>query len=573
MEAAALPEPRAGLPRGTALPTRGISLARLLGWQLFLGWVGVARGGRGRIWRRLLVGGLGALWLALLGFGVYAGLEQAAVLYPQAAWLPEFCLQSAWLAAMAATLFLNLGFLLHLLFFSPDLGFLMAAPVDARRVMLVRFVEGMGANLGLVALLALPTTLAVGLTVDAPLAYYLLIPPALLFFLTLPVALTFLIGIPLARYWSAARLRAFFSITGFACALALWALPYQMAARQSDRALWELLIGQAAVLQGLLESTWGFLLPSTWVAAVSVQAARGETGAALAALARLGILAGVVTALCVGICAGLYREGWIQLTAVDQNRRTRTPEWWRRIILLPPPHRAFLIKDICLIGRDFRLTFQLYSIGALLAMFPLVVLLSRGSPVASSANSLLTLTTAIGACVVVACQAGMMVVPVEGRAGYRLVAAPLPRHELALTKWLAALTLTLPVVLLQWPLARFGFGSPTVEAFRATGLAFCGAMLGSAFGLLLGAALPNFNWDHPKRMVQPLAQLIWAVGVGVIVLAMAIIGQLEQLMGSTLAVGWLLPGLSIATVVVAGGGAAAAIMVAGRLLAELEWPN
>lgn len=572
MEAAALPGRDA---TGTNAPSGrgGIPLLRLLGWQLFLGWVGVVRGGRGRIWRRMLVGGLAALWLIVLGLGVHEFLGQARALHPEAGWIGDFCLQSAWLGAMAAALFLNLGFLLHLLFFSSDLAFLMAAPVDPRRVMLVRFVEGMGANVGLVSLLALPTAVAVGVWSGAGPLYYVLLLPSLLLFLAVPVALTFLIGIPLARLWSAARLKAFFSITGFVAALIVWALPYQLAARQSDADLWGLLLGRAAALQGIFESRWGALLPSTWTASVSVAAAAGDGAAALAALGRLALAAGALTALSVLVCAGLYREGWIQLTAVDQNRRTRTPEWFRRIVLLPAPHRAFLIKDLCLIGRDFRLTFQLYSIGALLSTFPFIVMLSRGGPAPDAISSAMALASAIGTAVIVACQAGMMVVPVEGAAGFRLVAAPLPRHELALTKWLVAVTLTMPVVLLQIPVVRLGFGRPGGETLRDVSLAFCGALLGSGLGFLLGAALPNFRWDHPKRMVRPLAQMIWAVGVAGIVLVMAILGQLHTLLGDALSGPGAGLGLTAMLLLLAGAGGAAAVWVAGRLLDELEWPN
>lgn len=570
MEAATLPGPRTARAAGLS-PAPGISLWRLLGWQFFLGRVGLIRGGRGRIWRRVLVGGLGALWLALLGFGVFGFLEQAEILYPQAVWLPDFCLQSAWLGALAATLFLNLGFLLHVLFFSPDLAFLMAAPVNARRIMLVRFVEGMAANAGIVALLTLPTTVAVGVRSEAGPFYYLLALPALCCFLAVPAALTFLLGIPLARRWSAARLKAFFSVTGFVVALILWALPYQLAAHRSEAGLWDTMMSRAAGLQGLFESPLAWGLPSTWAACVSVAAAHGEVGGALAALARLAVLGGALTALSVVLCADLYREGWIQLTTVDQNLRTRTPEWFRRLVLLPRPHRAFLIKDLCLIGRDFRLTFQLYSIGALLSTFPFIVRLSRGGVAPEGVDALMAMGCALGTTVIVACQAGMMVVPVEGLAGFRLVAAPLPRHELALTKWLVALTLSLPVVLLQWPVVRLGFGRPLAETLRDLGLALCGAMLGGGLGLLLGAALPNFRWDHPKRMVKPLAQMIWALGVAAIVLGMAVAGQLPGLLAATgpgLVLGW-----SLLALAPAGVGGAAAVIVAGRLISELEWDN
>lgn len=546
----------------------GIPLWRLLRWQLHLSVVSALRGGHGRVARRGLFLALGLLWLALIGVGVDLLLGQALALHPEAAWLPDIFLQSAWLGALAITLFLNLGFLLHLVFYARDVAFLLAAPVDPRHVIVVRFAEAMGANLFMTLFLTLPTTVAVGHRTGAGADYYLVSLATLLGFLAVPVALTFLVGIPLASRLPATRLKAFFSILGFVAALVLWVVPYQMVAGGHTR--WDVLMDRAEGLRQLFAHPASRLLPSTWAASVVVAARQGEMGTALIRLALLTLAALGLGGLAVVGCAGLYRTGWALAGATAETEHLVRRPWERLLVGLPRPLRAVFWKDLCLVGRDFRLMFQLYSIGAMFCVFPFVMLMSRGAPLPAQLRPVMAMAAALGTAVIVSSQAGMMLVPVEGVAGFRMLTAPLRPRALALAKWLAAFFLTLPIVALQLPVIGLGFGLGLTQAVTGTLWGVVGAVAGSALGLLLGAAFPNFAWDHPKRIVQPTAQMGWGFGVALIVTALSIMGQL----GGYFLPGWLGgPWLPLLVLLPAGAGAAIVIAITGRLLAELEWPN
>ena len=65
-------------------------------------------------------------------------------------------------------------------------AFLLAAPVDPRHVIVVRFAEAMGANLFMTLFLTLPTTVAVGHRTGAGADYYLVSLATLLGFLADP---------------------------------------------------------------------------------------------------------------------------------------------------------------------------------------------------------------------------------------------------------------------------------------------------------------------------------------------------------------------------------------------------
>src|SRR5512140_761853 len=107
-------------PAAPAPPRSEISLARLVFWHLKLFVAASFRGGRGNLGQRIFFAVLAALWLAFMGVVMRATLDEALRRTPEAVWLPELLLHSAWLGSLAMTLFFNIGFLLHILFFSRD---------------------------------------------------------------------------------------------------------------------------------------------------------------------------------------------------------------------------------------------------------------------------------------------------------------------------------------------------------------------------------------------------------------------------------------------------------------------
>jgi hypothetical protein len=549
---------------------RPMSLARLLAWQVRIAWAGMVRGRKARIGQRILLTSVGLVWLALLGVGIWLALSEAIRRTPNATWLLDLTLYSAWLGALAMVIFFNLGFLLHVVFFSRDLEYLMATPVDARVVLGARFVEGMWSNMLLNLFLSMPAVVAVGLVAHAPPAWYLLFAVAQVSFLAIPVSLTYLVGIPLARWVSTQRLRALFSILGFGLALFLWSLPQLAPSRLKSAAEWDRLMNQGIDLLRLFESPAALMWPSTWAASAQVEALRGHWLEAMARLCVLVGVAGLLVALSIRLAASSYREGWIRLASVSANRPVRAERFTFLLKLVPPDWRPLLWKDLTIVARDFRLSFQLYSLGVLMCLFPFMTLATSASEAAVMAP-LTALSCAVGAAVVVGSQAGIMLVPMEGRSAWRLLAAPVSGRHLAIIKWLSATCLTLPVVVGQSALLVLAFHRTLTEGFTGALIALGAALIGAGFGTWTGTSFANFDWDHPRRMITPGAQIIWGLGVGLITGGMVFLSQAAVWSSTPLLTGFPSPGVALLVVILGAAFGAVAALMAGRKLRRMEW--
>jgi hypothetical protein len=548
-----------------------VSLFRLIGWHLRLALASAARGRRARLGQRLLLILVGGLWLALLGVGIFFALDEAIRRTPGAAWLLDLTLYSAWLGSLAMVIFFNLGFLLHVVFFSRDLEFLMATPLDPRKILAVRFLEGMWSNLTLNLFLSLPAVVAVGLVAEAGFGFFFVYALAQVAFLAIPVALTYLVGIPLARWVSTARLKAVFSLIGFSLALFLWSLPQLLPSRIHSWQEWSALLDRGRSLLSLFESPVALLWPSTWAAAAQVESLRGHWGAAAARLTVLGGSALLLVVVSVSLAARSYRDGWIRLAPVSPNRKVRSERFTFLLDLLPATWRPLLWKDLTLVARDFRLSFQLYSLGLLMCLFPFMTLTTQPEAERVVLAPLTALACAVGAAVVVGSQAGIMLVPLEGRSAWRLLGSPMATRSVSVVKWLAAVLLTLPVVGGQVVLLKFAFQRSLEESLTGGLVALAAAAIGAGFGTWTGAAFGNFDWDHPRRMITPGAQILWGLGVGLITGGMVFLSQATLWSSTPLLAGFPSPALTLLVVVAGVGFGLLGAFAAGRKLARLEW--
>ncbi len=549
-----------------------MTLLQLLRWQLKIAWAGMVRGRRARIGQRILLSTVGLFWLAMLGAVIYLALGEAIRRTPEATWLLDLTLYSAWLGALAMVIFFNLGFLLHVVFFSQDLEFLMATPVDSRVVLGSRFAVGMWSNLLLNLFLSMPAVIAVGAVAKVGPAWYLLFAVAQVSFLAIPVALTYLIGIPLARWVSTQRLRAVFSILGFGLALFLWSLPQLAPSRIRSAAELDQLINQGIDLLRVFESPAALLWPSTWAASAQVEALRGHWGAALSRILVLAGVAGLLVTVSIRLAAHSYRDGWIRLASVSTGRQVRSERFTFLLKLVPRDWRPMLWKDLTIVARDFRLSFQLYSLGLLMCLFPFMTLATSSSEAAVMAP-LTALSCALGAAVVVGSQAGIMLIPMEGRSAWRLLAAPVSPLNLALIKWLTATILTLPVVIGQAALLVLAFQRSFLEAFTGGLIALGASLLGAGFGTWTGVSFANFEWDHPRRMITPGAQIIWGLGVGLITGGMVFLSQAAVWSSTPLLTGFPSPAISLLLLVIGAGFGMLGARSAGRKLARMEWES
>ncbi len=266
-------------------------------------------------------------------------------------------------------------------------------------------------------------------------------------------------------------------------------------------ALWRVNI-QPDALPRLMQ---GALLPQlpTYLVALFPPAAVGRISAALISggpfHAEAWVLVTTQTALLVGLPLALAAR------MIDEGRFPEPASGGvrARSLWVGPsgPLFALIRKDVLVFLREGRLGLRLLSSALITAAVLWFVL--GASPAGAEAPALVLIF-------ILASEAGTLVLPAEGRAVVWPAGAPLPARRFVLAKLLAALLFTGTVtsaflflmgIVMRWPLVMW------VEMAVLGPLV---ALFGASLGLFLAARWGRFDWDDPRRMLQPAAQLFHA---------------------------------------------------------------
>jgi len=112
-----------------------------------------------------------------------------------------------YLLALMLMLIISSGILLYgMLFWGPDIPFLLTLPASTERVFLHKFQEAVWLSSWAFVLLSSPMFVAYGLAADSPWYYYLLLAPFLVAFSYIPAALGALLCLAVVRWFPGARM-------------------------------------------------------------------------------------------------------------------------------------------------------------------------------------------------------------------------------------------------------------------------------------------------------------------------------------------------------------------------------
>ena len=252
-------------------------------------------------------------------------------------------------------------------FLSEDLRLLLPAPVPAARLFYSRFARTVGQAGWMVVAFVLPVLLGLGLARCAPLGYYLTALATVVPFVVIPSALGCLVTLGLVSVFPARRARDVLMLMGllFAVALVLLrALPAPgapaerpVAARRDGLLRHAAVAGDAAaaLVLGRREPVRGAARAS----ATSCTSARsGPAPAALTVVAR----------------AAYGRHHFSAWSKAQEARKARFTRFafldpLLRLVPMPPPRRALLVKDLKVFLRDTTQWSQLLLLVALALVY------------------------------------------------------------------------------------------------------------------------------------------------------------------------------------------------------------
>ncbi len=177
----------------------------------------------------------------------------------------------------------------------------------------------------------------------------------------------------------------------------------------------------------------------------------------------------------------------------------RSRSWWTGP---SGPVAAMVRKDLTVFAREGRLGLRLLSSATV--TFVVLWLVVGASRVGAVAPALLLVF-------ILASEAGTLVIPSEGRAVVWSSMAPVTPRRFILAKTASALMLTVTVT------APFALGLGLFKRWSPESwgqMAVAGpavALFGVAMGLFLAVRWGRFDWDDPRRMLQPAAHLVHAL--------------------------------------------------------------
>ena len=468
-----------------------IGFHRLLGYRLKALWNGTLSGQarhRGLNWA-MMIFVIPPSLLFFWGAGAAMGIEARSLSNgPELMnWLVVGLLAAEFLLMLMG----EVGGFANLIFFSSRGEWLRRAPITGRRYLYYQIVEGV------LVMAAVPTFFLFTIYLSLILGYHA--TPAALVAGVVSFGLVRLmpLGLSLVMVWALIPrtnretfrwLDAAFGILFGLLMLGLWRLHYQ-----------------PDTLPRLMEGAYVPEVPQVLVvffppaAAGRIVAAVLEgRGIPLETLALVVTQSALLIGLPLALAGRMIDEGRFPEPAPTTSQQVRS---W---LLRGPsgPLAAMVRKDLLVFIREGRLGLRLLSSGVVTFIF--LWFLAGAAPMGPAAPALLLVF-------ILSSEAGTLVVPSEGRAVVWPAVAPLSPFRFILGKLIAALLLC-------------GFLSAGFFAFlaavqhwspRALGelilLSPPVALFGASMGVFLAARWGRFDWDDPRRMLHPAAQIFHAL--------------------------------------------------------------
>jgi hypothetical protein len=400
----------------------------------------------------------------------------------------------------------------------PDLEVIRRAPVPDEALLAMKLADALPRTTLLVAVLALPATLAYATAWPLPAWAWAALPVQLAAFWAMPLGLGTAAALALLAALPARRVRDGLALLSALTVTAVWLLNTLVLPRLGAG-------DESAAVPGL--EAW--LRPSTPLDALSpartlaeaLAAAAAEDPAA-AARATLGLLAGAAAALAVAAVTARALLDRVQsrLAAGEAGPRVARPAP-SRATMPRGVVRAVVARDLRLFLRDWTVLGDVATTAALWALVPFVSAPVFGQPAPLVVRAMLiALTVGLGH------EIAARMLPFERRGSAWMRLAPVAPGRWLAGKFAGALALTLPLLAVASTGLALAHPVGPAEWVWLACLAVPALVLALATGLWVGAAFGDPEWTNPLAMLEfggrllglglLLAQVSWWIAVAVV---------------------------------------------------------
>jgi ABC-2 type transport system permease protein len=463
------------------------------------------------------------------------------------------------------------------LFKRQESAYLLATPLPARDLVLLRYVESLALSSWSLILLGLPLMLAIASHSDEPWSFYPLFLGAFVLFIPLPGALGLLLAWTIVRLAPKTPRRAMALLAAFVMTgMVIWA--WRIAREPVTSSAWlNNFYDRVSIAQNAL-------LPHTWVAKginYAVQAQPSESA--------FYLFVTLANALFFSLVAvWIVSRGYTSAFARAQVSGSRSVRRSGRVIgffaetlfaYLPGQQRLLAVKDLKSFFRDPLQWSQMAILFALLGLYAAnVPKLWIEDFSGSQLQSLVSFLNLTAVSLIMATFTSRFVFPLvslEGQQLWLLGLLPLRRSRMIMAKFLYASTITLLAAGAVMGISVYRLELPGVMAAAhiAAAAAICIGLCGVSVGV--GARMPVFHEHNPARIAGGFGGTVsLLISVALVIASLVCMGVMslqgiragygDMLMPEML--GWL-----IAVVAMNGVAALVALRVGIKHFNRVEW--
>lgn len=424
----------------------------------------------------------------------------------------RFIFSSTFLGLFLMLLFSGLTVVIHLLFFSQDLSLLISSPFRLRTLFQYKIIDAAFGNSAIFFIVGFPMIIALGLSLHASPGFYFFALLVSFVFIIIPVGLAAALCITLVNIIPAKMVKNISTIVFSLLSLVLWSALQFMRPEQINSNAYNFTPEKLTFLQQ--KTTFSDFLPSQWLANTLFSYMSADFTAMAFNLGLLIFSSFIFYFLAISFLQNAWRRDLF--SSGFRSFRLKTPEdhTLSPLTMSSRPHPSLWLalwqKEIKLLLRDSRHVMQIFLYGVIMIMFPIMG--SNREPYREGKLEPYSIYIYLFVfAIMMASGWAARLVPAEGKSFCYSKNAPQRMRRFLTAKIAAATSLTLFCGIVSLLTSYFVFHTPFSIMLR-TFITFVAITMGaSGIGIYIGASFPNFNWDHPKRMLSGSGNLIYMI--------------------------------------------------------------
>jgi len=403
--------------------------------------------------------------------------------------------------------FTGLSNAISTLFTSTNLPLLLSAPIKRKTIFNYKLLEGIFINSYIYFFVGIPIFIAYGIAFEVNPFFYLAVILVSASILLIPTALSFLISMFVIKIMPAKRAKDLAGAVNGIIFIAIWLGFNFIKVSSFDRSSVDFNPASMDVLKKVGNNIIFNLSPTELGEKVLINTVNNQYLEALISLVPLFLITAVVYFLCVSMAENIYYSGW------SSFQETITKDKGKKDIRLKKTGLPILKYDIKLIFRDTRILTQTVFQAIFAIAIPVILLRDPqnfpdiGSTTAPGIISISLILPFVLVALLVS-QTTSRLIPLSGKSFWIIKVSPFPIKRFLYEKFILGYINTVIFVLIVVFITFFMFKASfnILPVIILLGLELSIGI--TAIGIFFGAIMPKFDWDHPKRMLQPSGNIL-----------------------------------------------------------------